>query len=439
MEVLEEAGLKLLYHPVFTNNIGYVQLLFDTTKVKQEQIQYAALLSDILSKISTEKYQYSELSNEINIHAGDIRFIIQVYGDKNDYQNTLPKLTIKAKALVDKLPKMFELIEEITRNTKLSEKKRLREIIREVKSRIEMRLINEGHMTSAKRLLSYFSNQGKYIELLTGIEYYKFLADIDKQFDSKSDTVIKNLQEVYTAIFSKSNLMTSVTCSEEDYPKFLQSYQKYVLNLADNKLEQNTYSFDLSKQNEGLLTQSNVQFVAKGYNFVELGYKYSGTLQVLKSIARYDYLWNNIRVKGGAYGAMAGFERSGNLFFVSYRDPNLRETMKVYDEFEKYLSEFDVDNREMTKYIIGTMSGIDAPLTPSMKGERAAEYYIRNISYEDLQKEREEVLKSNKEDIKALAKLVGESMKQNRYCTLGNEGKIKQNKELFGTLINVLE
>ena len=167
--------------------------------------------------------------------------------------------------------------------------------------------------------------------------------------------------------------------------------------------------------------------------------KYSGTLQVLKSIARYDYLWNNIRVKGGAYGAMAGFERNGNLFFVSYRDPNLRETMKIYDEFEKYLNDFDVDNREMTKYIIGTMSGIDAPLTPSMKGERAVEYYVRNISFEDLQKERDEILKTNKEDIKALAKLVGESMRQNRYCTLGNEGKIKQNKELFDTLVNVLE
>lgn len=439
LEVKEERGMKLLYHPIFTNNIGYVQLFFDTTKVKQEQIQYVALLSDILGKISTEKHQYSELSNEINIHTGDIRFMVQVYGDKNDYRKYSPKLTVKAKALMDKLPRMFELIEEITNNTKLDEKKRLREIVREVKSRIEMRIINEGHMTSAKRLLSYFSNQNKYIELLTGIEYYKFLADIDKQFDSKSEAVLKNLKEVYAAIFNKDNLMTSVTCSEEDYAKFLQSYEKYASNLAEGKLEHNTYNFDLSKQNEGLLTQSNVQYVAKGYNFVELGYKYSGTLQVLKSIARYDYLWNNIRVKGGAYGAMAGFERSGNLFFVSYRDPNLRETMRIYDEFEKYLNEFDVDSREMTKYIIGTMSGIDAPLTPSMKGERAAEYYIRNIDFEDLQREREEILSANKEDIKALSKLVGESMKQNRHCTLGNEGKIKQNKELFDTLINVLE
>ncbi|MDF2533040.1 MAG: peptidase, partial [Clostridia bacterium] len=437
--VKEEKGLKVLAHPAFTNNIGYVQLFFDATKVKQEQIQYIALLSDILGKISTDKYHYSELSKEVNIHTGDIRFIIQVYGDKNDYQKYYPKLTVKAKALMDKLPRMFELIEEITNNTKIDEKKRLREIVREVKSRIEMRLINEGHMTSAKRLLSYFSNQGSYIEQLTGIEYYKFLTDIEKQFDSKSESVMKNLHEVYKAIFNKDNLMTSVTCSEEDYPKFLQSYKKYVEGLADSNLDQKSYKFELLKQNEGILTQSNVQYVAKGYNFVELGYKYSGVLQVLKSIARYDYLWNNVRVKGGAYGAMAGFERSGNLFFVSYRDPNLKETLGIYDGFEKYLNEFDVDNREMTKYIIGTMSGVDTPLTPSMKGERAAEYYIRNISFEDIQREREEILRAKKDDIRALAKLVGDSMKKNRYCTLGNEGKLKQNKELFDTLVNVFE
>ncbi|MDF2840463.1 MAG: peptidase [Clostridia bacterium] len=439
LEIKEEKGVKLLTHPVFTNNIGYVQLFFDTTAVKQEQIQYIALLSDILGKISTEEYHYSELSKEININTGDIRFIIQVYGDKNEHQRYYPKLTVKAKALTEKLPRMFELIEEITSNTKLDEKKRLREIIREVKSRIEMRIMNEGHMTSAKRLLSYLSNQAKYIEHLTGVDYYKFLADMDKHFDNKADEVINNLREVYTAVFNKNNLMTSVTCSQEDYPRFLQSYEKYVAVLPESKLEKKSYSFDLSKQNEGLLTQSNVQYVAKGYNFVELGYKYSGTLQVLKSIARYDYLWNNIRVKGGAYGAMAGFERSGNLFFVSYRDPNLGETMKVYDGFEKYLNGFDVDNREMTKYIIGTMSGVDTPLTPSMKGERAAEYYIRNISYEDIQRERDEILKAKKEDIKALANIVGDAMKQNRYCVLGNEAKIKQSKELFDTLVNVLE
>lgn len=439
LDVKQESSLKILAHPIFTNNIAYVQLMFDTTVVKQEHIQYIGLLSDILGKVSTEHYHYSELSNEVNIHTGEIRFITQVYGDKDNNNAYYPKLTIKAKALIDKLPKLFELIQEITSNTKLEEKKRIREIIREVKSRIEMRLINEGHLTSAKRLLSYFSAQSKYIELLTGIDYYKFLADIEKSFEEKAEEVLKNLAEVYAVLFSKNNLLASITCSETDYAAFLTSFTRYTDSLQATKPEQYAYQFELSAQNEGLVTQSNVQYVAKGYNFRELGFQYSGTLQVLRTIARYDYLWNNIRVKGGAYGAMAGFERSGNLFFVSYRDPNLKETLKIYDEFDRYIEDFEVDNREMTKYIIGTMSGVDAPLTPSMKGERAAEYYIRNITFEDIQKERDEILGTKQQSIKALAKLVGESMKKNRYSSLGNEAKLKQNKELFDILINVLE
>jgi Zn-dependent M16 (insulinase) family peptidase len=310
-KVKEEEGHKVLASPIFTNNIGYVQMLFDTTSIKQEQVQYIALLSDILGKISTEKHLFSDLAKEINIHTGDIRFIIQVYGDKNDYKKYYPKLTVKAKALMDKLPKMFELIEEITDKSKLDEKKRIREVVREIKSRLEMRMINEGQMTSAKRLLSYLSDQGKYVELLTGVSYYKFLADIDKNFESRIDDTIRNLKEVYKGIFNVNNLFTSITCDQGDYEEFLQSYRKFVNSLSKEKVDRNSYSFQLTDKNEGLLTQSNVQYVAKGYNFVELGYKYRGDLQVLKSIARYDYLWNNVRVKGGAYGAMTGFERSG--------------------------------------------------------------------------------------------------------------------------------
>ncbi|MGB7606486.1 MAG: insulinase family protein [Lutisporaceae bacterium] len=439
VKVREEAGHKILTYPIFTNNIGYVQMLFDTTPVNQEQIQYIALLSDLLGKISTEKYTYSELAKEINIHTGNIKFVMQVYGDKDDYNKYYPKLTIKAKALMDKLPKMFELIEEITDKTKLDEKNRIKEVIREEKSRFEMRLISEGHLTSSRRLLSYFSEQNKYIELLTGIDYYKFLVDIEKDFDSKIDEVIRNLREVYKDIFNANNLLTSITCSEEDYDKFLQSHKKYVNSLPTENVSKNTYHFELSGKNEGLLTQSNVQYVAKGYNFVELGYKYSGVLQVLRSIAKYDYLWNNIRVKGGAYGAMAGFERNGNLFFASYRDPNLRETLKVYDEFEGYLRNFEVDNREMIKYIIGTISTVDMPLTPSMKGETAVEYYIRNISFEDIQRERDQIIMTKQEDIKYLGLFVGDCMKKDRYCILGNEAKLKQNKELFDELVYLME
>ncbi len=180
-----------------------------------------------------------------------------------------------------------------------------------------------------------------------------------------------------------------------------------------------------------------MQYVAQGYNFIKLGYPYSGKLQVLSTISRYSYLWNRVRVQGGAYGAFTGFEKNGNMFLVSYRDPNIRETFKVYDEMYEYLKNFHTDEREMSRYIIGTISRLDKPLTPFMKGERAIENYMRKITAEDLQREREEILDTSQRDMRELSEMMFELIKRQSYCVLGSEVKIKENRELFGSLIDV--
>lgn len=187
------------------------------------------------------------------------------------------------------------------------------------------------------------------------------------------------------------------------------------------------------------MTSGKVQYNAKGYNYRKLGYDYTGTMQVLKTIISYDYLWNKVRVQGGAYGCFGGFNRNGNMYFVSYRDPNLKKTLEAYDGAVEYINNFNCDNREMTKYIIGTISDIDSPLTPSMKGEKAAANYFSNITSQDLQKEREEILDTKVEDIKKLANIVEKCMKEQYICVLGSEERIKENKELFNKVINIFE
>ena len=187
------------------------------------------------------------------------------------------------------------------------------------------------------------------------------------------------------------------------------------------------------------MTSSDVQYVAKAYNIKELGYKYTGSLQVLKTIIGFDYLWNKVRVQGGAYGAFASFQWGGNTVFTSYRDPNLLETLDAYDKAGNFVQNFNADIREMTKYIIGTVSELDSPLTPAMKGTVADEYYIRHIKQEDIQREREEILNTKVVDIKGLAPMISDAMKQNYFCVLGSEEKIKANKDTFGSIINIFE
>ena len=193
----------------------------------------------------------------------------------------------------------------------------------------------------------------------------------------------------------------------------------------------------VENRNEGLKTSSQVNYVARCGNFTQKGYEYTGALKILQVILSYDYLWLNIRVKGGAYGCMSGFGRSGEGYLVSYRDPNLTETDRVYEGIVKYLEEFDPDERDMTKYVIGTISNLDTPLTPSVKGSRALSAYLSGVTDEMLQKERDQVLGATKEDIRALADLIRAVLATRSFCVVGNEDKIEANREVFGEVKNL--
>ncbi|WP_291634439.1 insulinase family protein [Clostridium sp.] len=435
----DEQGVKVLSHNIFTNKIGYINLLFDAKKVDMELLPYVTLLSTILGRVSTKNTNYSDLSNEINIHTGGIHFTTEVYGESGDFEKYSPKLVVKTKALVPKIPKLFDLMAEIVSTTKFDEKKRLKELIQQLKSRLEMKIVDRGHMVAAGRLTSYFSPASAYIESTTGISFYKFINEIEKDFDKKSEEIIGNLKKVAELIFNKNNLIISVTGEEDIYTAFAGELPKIMNILGENKLPDAEYNFNLNKNNEGLLTSSDVQYVAKGYNFIKQGYSYSGKMLVLKTIASLDYLWNRVRVQGGAYGAFANLARSGNVVFVSYRDPNVKETLNAYDGICDYIGNFEASKREMTKYIIGTISELDSPLTPSMKGERATAFYIRGITEAQRQVERDEVLSTNAEDIKSFKPLLDDVIKGNYFCVLGNETKLKENKDIFIDLVNVFK
>ncbi|MGH4051772.1 MAG: insulinase family protein [Clostridium sp.] len=435
----DELGVKVLAHDIFTNKIAYINILFDAKKVDMNLLPYITLLSALLGRVSTKNTNYSDLSNEVNIHTGGIHFATDVYGENENFKKYSPKLVLKAKALANKIPKLFDIMVEIVGTTKFDEKKRIKELIQQLKSRQEMKIVDRGHMSAAARLTSHFAPASAYIEKTTGITFYKFICEIERDFDNKWEEICENLNKVSKLIFNKDNLIISVTGEDDIYNAFASQLPKIINILGQEKLPEVSYDFEMDKDNEGLLTSSDVQYVAKGYNFIKQGYAYSGKMLVLKTIASLDYLWNRVRVQGGAYGGFASIARSGNIVFVSYRDPNVKETLAAYDGICEYVGTFEASEREMTKYIIGTISELDSPLTPSMKGERATAYYIRGISHAQRQKEREEVLNTKPEDIKAFSAMIDDVIKQNYFCVLGNEAKLKDNKDIFTNLVNVFK
>jgi Zn-dependent M16 (insulinase) family peptidase len=437
LEEREESKLKVLFHELFTSGIVYLDLLFDITAVPQALLPYLSLLAVVMARVSTQRFHYSDLANEINIHTGGIGFATDIYSHKESDELFYPKLIVKSKALRGKLVKLFELIAEITGHTIFDDEKRILEILQETKSRMEIAIFEGGHIACAHRLFSYFSPIGKYTESLSGISFYKFVSGIERNFEERKEEVIGNLRKVAGLVFDKKNLAMSVTAENDDYLLFQSHLSSLLEHLGDSPLEPQHYSWDFSQRNEGLLTPGKVQFVAKGYNFRRLGYSFSGTFDVLRTIASLDFLWSRIRVRGGAYGSFARFSRNGNMIFCSYRDPGLKETLDVYDEAYSYMKAFDPDEREMRKYIIGTIGGLDAPLTPSMKGEVATANYISGITQEDIQKRRDEVLGTRKEDIIRCADMLRDLMKENYLCVVGNEGKLREHKELFSRLVPV--
>lgn len=428
---------KVLFSPMFTNKIAYLRFIFDTKTVDEKLVPYIGLLSSVLGKIGTENYNYMDLANEINIYTGGIDYTSSTYIKNNTCGEYTPKFLVKSKVLVDKIPKLFDLLQEVIFKTKFDDKKRLKEIIQELKSRLEMVIFDAGHIVAAHRLFSYFSPVGFYEENISGLSFYKFIESLDKNFDKKAEEIISNLNMISKIIFNKNNLIISTALEEEDYPKVEENLVHIINELNSEKLPCKEYNFKVKAYNEGLMTQGDVQYVAKGCNYRSLGYNYNGSLQVLKTIISLDYLWNNVRVLGGAYGAFASFGRSGNMFFGSYRDPNLKETIDVYNNMENYLKNFNVTDREMTKYIIGTISNLDMPLTPAMKIDRVVSHYLSNITEEDLKKEREEVLKTTKDDIKGFASMIKDILNEEYLCVLGNEAKLKENEDVFYNLIDV--
>jgi len=431
--------VKVLHYPIFTNKISYINLFFDTSVIPQDKIKYLLILSSVLGKISTEKYYYEDLVKELNIYTGGVRFAPAAYSLNGSYDEFNPKFVVKSKVLTNNISKLLELLKEILTATKFDDKKRLREIIQENKSRIEMMMFDRGHIVAANHLLSYFSPQGKYDDIISGISFYKFIVDLEKNFESRAQELVDILRDISYNIFSKENIIVSVTSEEEEYEIFKNNFSVLYEKLTDSKTERSIYEFKLSKDNEGLMTSGKVQYVAKANNFIKLGYKYSGSMLVLKTISNYDYLWNRVRVQGGAYGSFSSFQRNGNMFFTSYRDPNLSKTLSIYDEAGKYFRNFNTDDRQMTKYIIGSISDLDFPLSPAMKGERACEHYFRKISYEDIQRERLEVLNTDVDKIREFGDMIEKIMKENYLCVFGNEEKIKENKNVFGSIINLFE
>uniref|UniRef100_UPI0032164B1B insulinase family protein n=1 Tax=uncultured Draconibacterium sp. TaxID=1573823 RepID=UPI0032164B1B len=433
------SDVPVLHHDAFTNGILYSNLYFDLRTLSKELIPYARLLTSVLGKLNTENYSYGELDNELNIHTGGFSTYTTTYLENQSDENLIPKYAVYGKATTAKASQLFELTNEVLNHSKFDDADRLKELISRHQARVDSDVKNNGLGYAMTRLRSYYSKTGMYGEKTGGVEYYRFITDLAENFDTKSEEIIANLEKTAQLLFSKENLIATITCDEKDFANYSTGLETFVAELKEGAPVLNDWEFDFEKKNEGLTSASKVQYVVKGYDFKKLGYEYNGKMRVLNQVISTDWLQNQVRVIGGAYGGFAGISQSGNVYFASYRDPNLVETIENYNNTPKYLEEFEADDKEMTRYIIGTISRMDGPLTASQKGSRAVQYYFEKMTPEKLRAEREAVLATTPEDIKEMKKMVEDVLSQDAMCVYGSAQKVEENSGLFGEVINLIE
>ena len=431
---LETGGVKLVHHEVETNGIGYTALLFDLSGIPEEKLPYISILQSVLGIIDTKNYEYSELFNEINVHTGGIGTSLELYTDvtKVKEKEFCATFEIKGKALYPKMDVLFSMMREILMESDLGDEKRLKEILAMLKSRLQMSFLSSGHTTAALRSLSYTSPMAKFKDDTDGIGYYEVVKELEENFEEKKAELIANLRQIAQQIFRKDNLIISYTSSADGLAPMEEAFAKIADTLHTEEKEAETpCEIHCVKRNEGFKTSSKVQYVARTGNFIDRGVEYTGALQILKVILSYDYLWQNVRVKGGAYGCMSSFNRIGEGYLVSYRDPNLEKTMEIYEGVVDYLKNFNVDDRDMNKFIIGTISNIDRPMNPAAKGSRSMNLYMNHVSAEMIREERNQILDAQQADIRALADVLQALLDAHELCVIGSEEKIEEQKEMF--------
>ena len=427
----ELLDVKVVRHDIESNGIDYISFLFDAGDFAQSELGYLGFFTNALGLVSTEKYSYTDLANATNIYTGGISTGTASHPDIKDRNNFVFKFEVKLKVLEKNLDKALELMEQMLLSSDFTDTKRLGELVAQIKARLQANLSSSGHLVAAMRSMSSFSRYALYQDELKGIAFYRSICRIEKELSESPKSVSDKLAAIAKKLFARNRMLISFTGNNEAYGNAKPSLKKVIAGFNKMSAVGNQAEVHFNTAKEAFIDASQIQYVAKTGDFICEGYEYTGALRLLRIILSYDYLWINVRVKGGAYGCMNTFLRSGESYFVSYRDPNLSDTLDVYDRIPEYIKSFSPDERDMTKYIIGTFSALDTPMNPEAKGSRSLSAYLEGITYEQIQKERNEILNAQPEDIRRLADLVEAVLKKDSICVIGNENMIKESAGLF--------
>ena len=419
-----------------TDGISYLRLMFDTASIPQEKLPMLGIFNILVGESKAGEYSYERLPIEINMCMGSLDTGFNAYKISGDESYRV--YDINARFLTVNTEKAFDLTEKIVFETLFEDKDDIKKILQEAKSGFESSLINSGHETALHRSLSYISKAVYFCDRTNSVDLYKLICEILSDYDGKFEYLKGEMKAMAASIFTKENMRAYIAAEKDGAEK-----AKIRIETIRNKLPKGNsekYAIALPEvKREAFTADGMVVYNAKAANYVGLGYKYSGSMDVMKTIVNREYLWNAVRVKGGAYGAGMGITRNGNVFMYSYRDPNISYTYNCYNGAGEFLKNFNCGKKLLDRYIIGTVSVLDRPKSTAARAKEALTRYILGIDRDTLLRERAEILDTDIEKIKQYTKLFDELGKLDYICTVGSRSLIAKTDTNFERVVPLIK
>ncbi len=430
--ILEEKGATVLYHDISTNDIAYIEIGMDLRLLPRRYVQYIPLFSRALLEMGTKREDYVEISRRIDRKTGGVHPSLLVSSVK-DTREAEARLFICGKAMLPQVGEVFDIIRDLLMDVRLDNRERFKQMLLEEKARQEQQLVPGGHQAVNLRLRAHFSEAGWLSEQLNGVSYLFFLRELAGRIDQDWPSVYAILEEMRRALVNRETMLFNVTVDETGWEKIRPHLANFAGQIPAGPTGAKTdIAGDLLTdmnipEYEGLIIPSQINYVGKGADLYRAGYRYHGSARVITRYLRTSWLWDSVRVRGGAYGAFCNFDKfSGVLTFLSYRDPNLLKTIEAFDKTAGFLRKYDLGGDELTKGIIGAIGEMDAYMFPDARGYASMIRYLTGNTEEDIQRTRDEIFSTTAEDFKKFADVMDRVAKNGLVKVLGSEKAIRE-------------
>ncbi|MBI3162429.1 MAG: peptidase M16, partial [Chloroflexi bacterium] len=431
IEQIQVQDTTVLYHDLFTNGIVYLDLAFDMNALPKELLPLTEIFAKCLTEMGTTEYDYVKLSQRIGKSTGGI-YGNSVSATVRGSRETVSKLMVRGKSTVGQSGELLNILKDILLNTNFDNRERLKQIVLEEKSGLESSIVPRGHIFANQRVRAQFGGAGWVSDQTHGIGYLFALRQLAKDIDKKWDEVLQKLETMRNLLINGKAMLCNVTLDSEHWKSFRPHFENFIFAIPEKDLRPSTFDIKPAIQKEGLTIPAQVNYVGKAANLYDLGYEFDGSAEVITGYLRMAYLWEKVRVQGGAYGGFCVFDSNSGVFsFLSYRDPNLDATLKNYDGAANYLKHLDaksLSDGELTKAIIAAIGDMDSYQLPDAKGYSSMLRYLTGRTDEIRQKERDEILSTNGEDFIAFGEVLEKAIKSEAVAVIGSQAAIEASK-----------